>query len=144
MLENSSFTFKLYLDQFLKNSVSKNHNMNNRLLKQLMRPKTDFKRKYKSLKAEIVNSQSHFIEKPPKHFIINSTWGSEYYNFDKYFNKYALQIKHERPLPVMFWIYGGGFANGYATFNMYGPHYILEHEVILVSVNYRVGPFGKI
>lgn len=43
----------------------------------------------------------------------------------------------------MFWIYGGGFINGAATFNMYGPHYILEHEVIVVSVNYRVGALGE-
>lgn len=43
----------------------------------------------------------------------------------------------------MVWIYGGGFVVGYSLFNVYGPHYILEHDVIVVSMNYRVGPFGK-
>ncbi|CAH1180190.1 unnamed protein product [Phaedon cochleariae] len=45
-------------------------------------------------------------------------------------------------LPVIFYIYGGGFVNGGATFDFMGPHYFMEHDVILVTANYRLGPFG--
>ncbi|CAG9824776.1 unnamed protein product [Phaedon cochleariae] len=48
----------------------------------------------------------------------------------------------EASLPVMFYIYGGGFVNGAANFDFYGPHYLLEHDVIVVTANYRLGPFG--
>ncbi|XP_028149429.2 venom carboxylesterase-6 isoform X1 [Diabrotica virgifera virgifera] len=45
-------------------------------------------------------------------------------------------------LPVMFYIYGGGFVNGANNFDYNGPHYLMEYDVIIVNVNYRVGPFG--
>ncbi|XP_057652547.1 juvenile hormone esterase-like [Diorhabda carinulata] len=45
-------------------------------------------------------------------------------------------------LPVMFYIYGGGFVNGAANFDFFGPHYLMENDVIVVTTNYRVGPFG--
>ncbi|XP_074039007.1 juvenile hormone esterase [Leptinotarsa decemlineata] len=45
-------------------------------------------------------------------------------------------------LPVMFEIYGGGFMNGAATLDTFGPHYLMENDVIVVSVNYRVAAFG--
>lgn len=45
-------------------------------------------------------------------------------------------------LPVMVWIYGGGFENGYSNRILYGPKFIVKHDVILVTFNYRVGPYG--
>jgi len=46
-------------------------------------------------------------------------------------------------LPVMFWIYGGGFTMGDALeFGMYNGKYLVEHGVILVAVNYRLGSLG--
>ncbi|CAG9824761.1 unnamed protein product [Phaedon cochleariae] len=45
-------------------------------------------------------------------------------------------------LPVMFYIYGGGFVSGAANFEFKGPHYFMEHDVIVVTANYRLGPFG--
>lgn len=43
----------------------------------------------------------------------------------------------------MVYFYGGGFINGAANFDYFGPHYILEDNVVVVTVNYRVGPFGR-
>ncbi|KAG5867047.1 hypothetical protein JTB14_012554 [Gonioctena quinquepunctata] len=45
-------------------------------------------------------------------------------------------------LPVMFFIYGGGFIKGASAIDFGGPHYLMESDVIVVGVNYRVGPFG--
>lgn len=43
----------------------------------------------------------------------------------------------------MVFIYGGGFAIGEATSTFYGPERLLDKDVILVVMNYRVGPFGN-
>lgn len=45
-------------------------------------------------------------------------------------------------LSVLVWIHGGGWSFGDGGLVNNGPEYILEHEVILVSINYRLGPLG--
>lgn len=45
-------------------------------------------------------------------------------------------------LPVMFWIYGGGFNEGSGQVAVYDGAGLAKKGVILVSVNYRVGPLG--
>ncbi len=47
------------------------------------------------------------------------------------------------PLPVLFWIHGGAFTNGTAATSWYhGANLAQLGEVIVVSINYRLGPFG--
>ena len=48
----------------------------------------------------------------------------------------------ENRVPVMVWIYGGGYAAGSGQYSDYGPQYFMEHGIILVTINYRLGPFG--
>ena len=43
----------------------------------------------------------------------------------------------------MFWIYGGGFQQGDGNYLTYGPDFFLNENVIVVTVNYRVGIFGE-
>ena len=43
-------------------------------------------------------------------------------------------------LPVMFFMHGGGFMAGES--NLYGPKFLLDRNVILVTTNYRLGPLG--
>jgi para-nitrobenzyl esterase len=45
-------------------------------------------------------------------------------------------------LPVMVWIYGGGFVGGQTSVPMYDGAKLAEKGVILVSVAYRLGAFG--
>ncbi|CAK1592678.1 unnamed protein product [Parnassius mnemosyne] len=45
-------------------------------------------------------------------------------------------------LPVLVWVYGGGFRNGFAKRSVYGPKYLVRNDVILVTLNYRLGPYG--
>ena len=45
-------------------------------------------------------------------------------------------------LPVMVWIYGGGFSQGSTAIALYGGEQLARHGVVVVSVAYRVGPFG--
>nr|XP_023026553.1 venom carboxylesterase-6-like [Leptinotarsa decemlineata] len=54
----------------------------------------------------------------------------------------VLKIENATLLPVMVYFYGGGFRDGASQYNVYGPDYLIEHDVVMVSMNYRVGPFG--
>ncbi|MBU4052917.1 MAG: carboxylesterase family protein [Proteobacteria bacterium] len=46
-------------------------------------------------------------------------------------------------LPVMFWIHGGGNSIGHAGQETYnGSALATTHQLVVVSVNYRLGPFG--
>ncbi|XP_031641012.1 juvenile hormone esterase-like [Contarinia nasturtii] len=51
-------------------------------------------------------------------------------------------VKVNKNLPVIFNIPGGGFVDGDGTNQYYGPDFILEQNVVLVTLNYRLGPFG--
>ena len=45
-------------------------------------------------------------------------------------------------LPVMVWIYGGGFAAGTTSEARQDGTHLAQHGVIVVSMNYRLGVFG--
>jgi len=45
-------------------------------------------------------------------------------------------------LPVMVWIYGGAFAAGMTSIPLYDGTHLAQRGVVLVSIAYRVGPFG--
>jgi para-nitrobenzyl esterase len=51
-------------------------------------------------------------------------------------------IKHDKPLPVMVWIHGGGFVAGASSLYFYDGTSFARDGVILVSVNYRLGLLG--
>ncbi|XP_049865264.1 cholinesterase-like [Pectinophora gossypiella] len=58
-------------------------------------------------------------------------------------NVYVPSSAHSKNrLPVLVWIYGGGFSIGFAGRTLYGPKYLVRHDVILVTLNYRLGPYG--
>jgi carboxylesterase type B len=42
----------------------------------------------------------------------------------------------------MVWIHGGGWFTGSGNTDMYGPQYLLDKDVILVTINYRLGTLG--
>ncbi|KAK9875468.1 hypothetical protein WA026_007860 [Henosepilachna vigintioctopunctata] len=46
--------------------------------------------------------------------------------------------------PVMVWVHGGGFTYGSNSTELYGPEYLITEDVILVTINYRLGIFGFI
>lgn len=45
-------------------------------------------------------------------------------------------------LTVMVHIHGGGFRCGEGTLASFAPDFLLDHDVIVVSGNYRVGALG--
>ena len=46
------------------------------------------------------------------------------------------------PLPVMVWFHGGANAGGTASSPLYKDGTLVQHGVVLVTVNYRLGIFG--
>lgn len=59
-----------------------------------------------------------------------------------YLNIWTPAGKRATKLPVMLWIHGGGFINGAASSPTYAGEPIAARDVILVSINYRLGQFG--
>ena len=59
-----------------------------------------------------------------------------------YLNIWAPGHKVNGRLPVLVWIYGGGFTNGSASMPLYWGDRLARKGVIVVTVAYRVGPFG--
>lgn len=60
-----------------------------------------------------------------------------------YLNIYTKNLNPKIKTPVMIFIHGGGFMYGTSGSETYGPDYILKKNVILVTINYRVGIFGE-
>ncbi len=50
--------------------------------------------------------------------------------------------KHAHNAPVFFWIYGGALWNGSSRDALYNGKHLAEHGVVVVSINYRLGPLG--
>jgi para-nitrobenzyl esterase len=48
---------------------------------------------------------------------------------------------HEH-LPVIVWIYGGGYINGSASMPLYWGDRLAQKDVIVVTIAYRLGPLG--
>lgn len=62
-----------------------------------------------------------------------------------FLNVYTPKLPNSRyhpKLPVMFWIHGGGFAFGSGNSFLYGPDFLVAEDVVLVTINYRLGALG--
>ncbi|XP_059055650.1 pyrethroid hydrolase Ces2e-like [Achroia grisella] len=46
----------------------------------------------------------------------------------------------DRPVPVLVWFHGGGFITG--SGGEYDGKYLIQHGIIVVTINYRLGPYG--
>ncbi|XP_002070356.3 esterase B1 isoform X2 [Drosophila willistoni] len=59
-----------------------------------------------------------------------------------YLNVYTRELHPQKPLPVLVWIYGGGFQMGEASRDLYSPDYFMMEHVVLISISYRLGALG--
>ncbi|XP_036332563.1 venom carboxylesterase-6-like [Rhagoletis pomonella] len=71
------------------------------------------------------------------HFFFLST------NAINYIEIFYFQNSSDEKLPVLIYIHGGDFIFGTPNREFYGPEYFMDtNEVILVTIAYRLGPFG--
>ena len=59
-----------------------------------------------------------------------------------YANVWTPAESPDERMPVMVWIYGGGFTTGASNISIYNGRHLAEQGIVAVSFNYRVGPFG--
>ncbi|XP_018367857.1 PREDICTED: esterase E4-like [Trachymyrmex cornetzi] len=59
-----------------------------------------------------------------------------------YLNIFTTKIESLEKRPVMVWIHGGGFFVGSGDAGWYGPDYIVQKDIILVTLNYRLSVLG--
>jgi para-nitrobenzyl esterase len=59
-----------------------------------------------------------------------------------YLNVWVPAPRIASPMPVMVWIYGGGFVNGGSSPAVYDGSQFAKDGVVFVSFNYRLGRFG--
>ena len=75
-------------------------------------------------------------------------WSAEYVISNEasedclYLNIWTPAKSPSEKLPVLFWIYGGGFNSGGTSVAIYDGTHLASKGVIVVSVNYRVGVYG--
>lgn len=52
------------------------------------------------------------------------------------------QGRQQKPLlPVMVWFHGGGYVRGGS--HQFGPAFFMREDIVLVTVNYRLGVLGN-
>lgn len=59
-----------------------------------------------------------------------------------YLNVWTHAESSDAELPVLVWMYGGGFATGGSACPIYDGEELARKGIVFVSLNYRVGPFG--
>ena len=59
-----------------------------------------------------------------------------------YLNIWTPAKSADERVPVLVWIYGGGFSFGSTSTPVHNGEHLARKGVVLVSINYRVGPLG--
>lgn len=57
-------------------------------------------------------------------------------------NVYTPYTNPIAPMPVLVFIHGGGWNSGSGQTDLFGPDYFMQKDVVLVTMNYRLGPMG--
>lgn len=85
----------------------------------------------------VLDAKEHRAECPQINTIGTSVFGEEDCLF---LNVYSPNITGN--YPVMFWIHGGGFRGGSGNDFFYAPENLIKRDVIVVTINYRLGFLG--
>ncbi|XP_012533535.1 esterase FE4 [Monomorium pharaonis] len=59
-----------------------------------------------------------------------------------FLNVYTPILDKEACKAVMVWFHGGNFNHGLGDDTFYGPDFLIEQDVVLVTLNYRLGAIG--
>lgn len=74
---------------------------------------------------------------------ISASTGQLQGSFDSlHINIFSNNIRPLTPYPVMVFIHEGLYSSGSSSVDIYGPDFIIEKDVTLVSFNFRLGAFG--
>lgn len=59
-----------------------------------------------------------------------------------FLNVYTKVLQANAKIPVMVYIHGGAYTSGSGDSDSLGPEFLLQHDVILVTINYRLEVLG--
>ncbi|XP_046681276.1 esterase FE4-like [Homalodisca vitripennis] len=59
-----------------------------------------------------------------------------------FLNVYSKKLSSNAKHPVMVYLHAGGYAAVTGNSNVEGPQYLLEKDIVLVTINYRLGALG--
>lgn len=59
-----------------------------------------------------------------------------------YLNIFTKNLSPKKPYAVMVYIHGGRHCYGSNSLNYFSPDYLLSADVVVVTINYRIGPLG--
>ena len=60
-----------------------------------------------------------------------------------YLNVYTPVLDKEAGKAVMVWMFPGGWNSGMSDDALFGPDFLVEDDVVIVTFNYRLGAIGK-
>lgn len=60
-----------------------------------------------------------------------------------YLNVYTPVLDKEAGKAVMVWLFPGGWNSGMSDDILFGPDFLVEDDVVIVTFNYRLGALGK-
>ena len=96
-------------------------------------------RKYEYLPDQTVDvSNTSFVKCPQLSWITHLPEGQEdCLNINIYVPSHVPYY-----MPVMVWIHGGSLTAGSNIYKEFGPQHFMDRNQIIVTINYRLGPFG--
>ncbi|XP_074113560.1 esterase FE4-like isoform X1 [Cotesia typhae] len=59
-----------------------------------------------------------------------------------FLNVYSTNLTPDTPRATLVWIHGGGFVFGSGDDDLFGPDLLIEKDIVLVTINYRLGVLG--
>ena len=93
-------------------------------------------------KVEIYPKENNFCIQRPSN--LGGVEGKDFFVGSEdclYLDIFAPKKTNNEKLPVMFWIHGGGNTSGLKDLYDFSK-VVSKHDVIIVRINYRLGPFG--
>ncbi|PSN44746.1 hypothetical protein C0J52_10743, partial [Blattella germanica] len=79
---------------------------------------------------------------PQKDMVLQEYRGNEDCLFLNVYTPKDLNVGGGDLKPVMVWFHGGGFEKGSGNSDIYGPDFLVPQDVVVITLNYRLGPFG--
>ncbi|RZC37157.1 COesterase and/or Abhydrolase 3 domain containing protein, partial [Asbolus verrucosus] len=79
---------------------------------------------------------------PTPETLVLKPMGSEDCLFLNVYTRQLPKSDQDEVKPVMMFIHGGAFIAGSSDRSMYGPEFLMTEDIVLVTINYRLGALG--
>jgi len=95
----------------------------------------------KAYQPNVLSPKSPFHEGGEDCLYLN-VYTKAYWDWDWGQTNGPVPQNEQEDLPVVVFLHGGAFVVGSCESMLYGPQVLLDRDIVLVGLNYRLGPFG--